>query len=73
MTNHYKSLKRIGNLNKYNVNLLVEKGFRDDLFNVKDCVIRCGLKEGVNSYISFFKENIGPEDFVIISFDQEKF
>ena len=73
MTNHYKSLKRIGNLNKYNVNLLVEKGLRDDLFSVEDCVIRCGLKDGVKSYISFFEKNIGPEDFVIISFDQEKF
>tara|TARA_Y100000389_G_C17459706_1_gene520767 strand:+ start:1228 stop:3600 length:2373 start_codon:yes stop_codon:yes gene_type:complete len=73
MTNHYKSLKRIGNLNKYNVNLLVEKGLREDLFSIEDCVIRCGLKDGVKSYISFFEKNIGPQDFVIISFDQEKF
>ena len=33
----------------FNVNLLVEKGFRDDLFNIKDCVVRCGVKEGLQA------------------------
>jgi peptidoglycan/LPS O-acetylase OafA/YrhL len=72
-TNHYKALKRVANPKSFNVNLLVEKGFRDDLFNIKNCVVRCGIKEGVQAYDSFFSEELNTGDYVILSFDQEKF
>ena len=72
-TNHYKALKRVANEKNFNVNLLVEKGFRNDLFNIKDCVVRCGVKEGLQAYDSFFNEEVTTGDYVILSFDQEKF